>query len=725
MEKAIRHPRPSGAASKNVAAAVGAADTSPGPRRPGTLVAMNLRQRIGLQDRAIALCVFLLLSAAGALGTALIWQNHRSALRGVNERAEIHARSIAHTAEAAVLLADRAALERLVVSASQDSSVARALILGSDGGVMAEFRRPMVPARALDPTLLGPAGGERVAPLLRRERESLYVVAPVRRVSEEIDLGMVESAPQDPERPADVLGYVCLIYDLRPILAELTGRVLSGALIASFVVAVGVALTTLAMRQLLRPLAELHHTAAAIAAGDRSKRAGECALGEIGLLARSFNHMADHLQASYDSVEQKVIERTAQLEAQRKELERAKFAAEAANRAKSDFLANMSHEIRTPLTAMLGFAENLLDAALSPRERDEAIRTIRRSSDHLLQIVNDVLDISRIEAGAVVVEKVSCPIVQVLSELESLMRPRATAKGLEFAIVTTGRLPESIHSDPTRLRQILLNLVGNAIKFTDSGSVEVHVQILAPDGDAPTLRVDVCDSGIGMTPEQLGRLFRPFTQADETMTRRFGGTGLGLVISRRLAEILGGSIRVESELGRGSRFTLEIPTGPLEGAEWVRVTRGALCPKATPEQPAVTEPLGCRVLLVEDGPDNQRLISFVLTKAGAEVSCAADGQSGVDLANRAIAAGRPFDLILMDMQMPVLDGYRATRMLREQGYDRPIIALTAHAMAGDRDRCLSAGCDAYSTKPIDRHQLVEMVRRYARAGCRDAAATGR
>ncbi len=389
--------------------------------------------------------------------------------------------------------------------------------------------------------------------------------------------------------------------------------------------------------------------------------------------------------------------------------------AEEASRSKSEFLANMSHEIRTPMTAILGFSETLLDPDLSEAERIDAIRTIRRNGEHLLQIINDILDLSKIEAGKLDVERIPCSPVQIAREVIELMRVRAEGKGIDLDLVFEGPLPERVQSDPTRLRQILVNLLGNAIKFTERGGVRLVVRLAGEDPRRPMLRFDVIDTGIGMNDDQMARLFRPFTQADTSTTRRFGGTGLGLTISKRLAKMLGGDITISSRLGQGSTFTLTIATGPLDGVKFVQQPDATDSEEAREQasdgaRPAVAEAkLDCRILLAEDGRDNQRLISYFLRRAGARVEVVENGRLAVEAALRAEQAGEPFDVILMDMQMPELDGYGATAELRSRGYTRPIIALTANAMEGDREKCLQAGCDDFATKPVDRRKLLAAI----------------
>jgi signal transduction histidine kinase/HPt (histidine-containing phosphotransfer) domain-containing protein len=420
------------------------------------------------------------------------------------------------------------------------------------------------------------------------------------------------------------------------------------------------------------------------------------AAASLLVLLGSVRHLADRGRARSER-EQLVAD-----------LERARADAEAANRAKSEFLANMSHEIRTPMTAILGYADLLLEPGQGPSDRLENIQTIRRNGGHLLTLVNDILDLSKIEAGKMDIEELACDPGAIVAEVASLMQVRAAEKGVRFEVVYADPLPTRIVTDPTRLRQILLNLVGNALKFTERGSVKLVGHCRA---EGQRLEFDVIDSGAGMSPETMSRLFRPFTQADSSTTRVFGGTGLGLTISRRLARMLGGDISVRSQLGEGSTFSVHVTTGPLEDVPRAVAPTFRVVDAQRPGLPRVTG----SILLAEDGPDNQRLIVAILRIAGAEVEVVDNGRTAAERALERRAEGRPFDLILMDMQMPVLDGYGATSYLRSQGYTGPIVALTAHAMAGDRDKCLTAGCDGHETKPVDRSALLGTVARYLRA----------
>ena len=378
--------------------------------------------------------------------------------------------------------------------------------------------------------------------------------------------------------------------------------------------------------------------------------------------------------------------------------------AETANRSKSEFLANMSHEIRTPMGAILGFAEMLL--VKSPEECAQigCVQIIQRNSLHLLELINEILDLSKVEAGQMKVERISFDLPALLSEVISLIRPRSVEKGLEFGATFHGPIPHLIRSDPMRFRQILVNLLGNAVKFTESGRIDIRITDDGAGGPNIALRVDVIDSGIGMTPEQSERLFRPFTQGDSSITRKFGGTGLGLTISRQLAKLLGGDVTATSKPGIGSTFTLKIDGGPSAGVEQLHgLTEATLPANLDKTVPTDIHLRGC-ILLVEDGADNQRLLRMQLSDAGASVTSALNGQIAVDL-----ATAQTFDLILMDMQMPVMDGYAATIEMRRRGLATPIIALTAYAMAEDREKCIASGCSGYLSKPINEETLLNTV----------------
>ena len=374
-----------------------------------------------------------------------------------------------------------------------------------------------------------------------------------------------------------------------------------------------------------------------------------------------------------------------------------------ADRRKSEFLSSMSHEIRTPMTAILGFAE--IGLAGAEGELRESLQTIQRNGQYLLEIINDILDLSKIEAGKTDVERTACSPRQLAAEVVALFQGRAEQKGLRLELRSAAEVPEAILTDCTRLRQILVNLVGNAVKFTQRGSI--HVALSYDIRDGGRLIVEVRDSGPGMDAAQAERVFEPFAQLHSPNGGQAEGTGLGLTISKRLAVLLGGDIEVDSRPGDGSVFRLTIAapaaTAPVQ----------ILFPPSAFSAANDGAPLaGCRVLVADDRRDNQLLISRILEKAGAGTSIAEDGERAIAAVAAAERAGRPFDVILLDMRMPLVDGYEAAARIRETGCRTPIIALTASAMKGDREKCLAAGCDDYLVKPVHHQQLTDMVVRH-------------
>ena len=415
-------------------------------------------------------------------------------------------------------------------------------------------------------------------------------------------------------------------------------------------------------------LTELNLAATKIGQGDFAHRVPVRSKDDLGQLAGSLNQMTNALQ----------------------EMTGERNQAEEANQIKSLFLANMSHEIRTPIGAILGFIELLREPDIGDKEKRQYLDIISRTGEALVTIINDILDISKVEAGKLEISAEAFSLKQLLKDLHLLLKLRSDDKGIHLNFIAKDAVPEFIRTDPLRLRQILLNIIGNAIKFTRVGSVDVTYWVTDH-----YLHFAVKDSGPGIPPEVQNRLFTPFTQGDLSIRKAHGGTGLGLTLSRKLARLLNGDVRLEeSRVGFGSTFLVRVAIEPATASN-----------KPAQARPNTENPLhGLRILLVEDAPENQILVSHLLTRSGATVQIAQNGQEALDR-----IAQDSFEVILMDMQMPILDGYSATVKLRTQGYTKPIIALTAHAMKDDINRCYEAGCNDVLTKPVKRHTLVESI----------------
>jgi signal transduction histidine kinase/ActR/RegA family two-component response regulator len=460
---------------------------------------------------------------------------------------------------------------------------------------------------------------------------------------------------------------------------------------------------------------------------------------ELRQLAEGFNVLIGKLNGVHQSLEDLVSERTQEYEQANADLMReieghkrtagllqqAKDRAESVNKqltiakekadilareaitasqAKSEFLANMSHEIRTPMNAVLGFAELLSQEPLAD-EQSRFVRAILDSGNNLLCLINDILDFSKIEAGKLNLELVECDLSQILESIQSLLGPSASDKRITLRILQCDQLPRRIRTDPIRLKQCLINLVSNAIKFTAKGHVYLNVSLESTEGQQDRIRFDIEDTGIGIAPDQLERIFEAFTQADSSTTRQYGGTGLGLTITKRLAELLGGTLTVASRPGHGSVFTLRLPLVPL-GPVSETTDRYAWVQEIETAKPTNREGQG-RALIVEDNPSNQILAELMLRKMGWQTDTAADGTEAIQRVQE-----KAYDLILMDMQMPNMNGYDATRALRRQGVRTIIVALTANAMVGDAEKCRQAGCDDYLSKPILKDELAAMLNKY-------------
>lgn len=479
-----------------------------------------------------------------------------------------------------------------------------------------------------------------------------------------------------------------------------------GLVLCGVVLGVAAAISRFTNRLLARPLTLLEAGITSVREGRlepiRVSRTGD----EIEYLGESFNRMIGALAASQEEIrqyqellEERIRQRTG-------DLEQAMHGALAASQAKSEFLANISHELRTPMNGLLGMLDLVLDSPVAGEQRDQ-IEIAQRCAYSLLDLLNDILDLSKIEAGRMILEKVPFELRSIAEECMRAQGAKAAQKGVELRFEYAGDT-RNVNGDPLRLRQIVANLLSNAIKFTEKGWVTVR-QTVSPGSDGKlTMVLDVADTGAGIPAEKVPLIFEKFTQADSSISRKYGGTGLGLAITKRLVELQGGQIRVESRVGRGSTFTVEIPFE-------IAAETAAVVPAPQVQRAVERAAKQARLLLVEDNAVNQRVVLAMLRKKDYKIDVANNGQEALEILGRAT---EPYNVILMDVQMPVLDGLETTRAIRRnaQWNHLPIIAMTAHAMIGDRERCLQAGMNAYISKPVQQAGLIAVIEEFLASG---------
>jgi signal transduction histidine kinase/ActR/RegA family two-component response regulator len=495
--------------------------------------------------------------------------------------------------------------------------------------------------------------------------------------------------------------YTTIITEKRNASREITRNILYSLTISLGIFVLIVMGARRQARAITKPIVELTEATKAIAQGDYSLPLKVVSNDEIGVLADNFEKMRMTVKEYTGNLESEVEKRTTELRHAMDNLSTMKDHAETATRAKSEFLSNMSHEIRTPMNAVVGFGDLLKQTKLDNVQKDY-VETICSSGELLLSLINDILDISKIESQKTTLEDIDFDLKSLANNIIKILRRKALDKKIDLNIVYPEKVPRYFKGDPTRIGQIFLNLLSNAIKFTHEGSVTVTVrEINAPDAEKTALEMSIKDTGIGISKENHRVIFDAFAQVDASITRKYGGTGLGLTITRALVQMMGGTIRVESEEGKGSEFIVGLAfkkaAPPLSESSRVIDTEGNK-----------TDTRGASVLVVEDNPLNQKLMAILLKQLGCLADMAGNGAEAVDMAEK-----KKYDVIFMDLQMPVMDGYRATELIRERtNRATPIIALTAKVFQEDQEKCMACGMNDFLTKPVETRTLKEMILRW-------------
>jgi signal transduction histidine kinase/CheY-like chemotaxis protein len=681
---------------------------------------MFTKRRFSLTAKFNSLMTAVVLLTALLITTFSVLRDMAENYGSLAHRGITIAAMVAQNSEYALYTENQDALTRIIDSLTVDADVAYTAISNKSGKILTE--RVLVPAAQVPPLKSEEIGQATI----RFEdvvnagdgKTYIHIVAPIISNPKTDNTGLFLEPPNAAQQP-EVIGYIQVGLSLESLFSLISEFLVSATVVTFTVIATSILITAFVTRKMAAPIGHLVRVTHDIAEGNLDHRLEIHTHDEISDLATAFNQMVERLRRSRAEVEHyqqtleaQVVQRTTELQHATDRAIALAHQAEEANRAKSQFLANMSHEIRTPMNGVLGMTELLLESGLPDRQRRFA-ETVRRSGEALLQIINDILDFSKIEAGKLELEHIEFNTREIIEEVAELLAEQAQKKGIELAYLIHNEVPFTLCGDPGRLRQILINLIGNAVKFTQQGEVVVQVQ-MAPlptnsttspphDGDPGVdhrldhtcqLRFSIRDTGIGIASEQLNRLFQPFTQADGSTTRKFGGTGLGLVIAKQLAEVMGGKIGVESTPGKGSTFwfTVQLEISQQD-------------PRAHAEPaPSLN---GVRVLLVDDNATNRAILHHQVHVWGMRDESAEDGQQALELLRRAAEQGTPFELAILDMHMPEMDGITLARRIKADSRlaSTCLVMLTSVGSYGDISAARQAGILVYISKPVRQADL--------------------
>jgi signal transduction histidine kinase/ActR/RegA family two-component response regulator len=664
-------------------------------------------QRLSLSARFSLATIAMIVITSASLAGYFALQTVERGQRDLREQGRALASLVGRSGELAIYTGDARALRSILEGLAAYRNVAWAMVLDPDHAELARWTSepgiavPRPPPRGA----FGELGSARV--WTSDTIDTVVMVSPVVAVADP-NLGDLV-----PEQDVDAviqerIGYVLLGMSTAELIVDQRTFLLSVFLVTLGLALIGALVAVLLARRIAAPLKSLASAAGRISTGDLDIQIERGSGGEVTSLAEAFEHMLVRLRSYRERVAAQQQDLEDQVAQRTEDLRLALGQAQQANQSKSQFLARMSHELRTPLHGLLGAVE-VLAAASDPAERADLARLAIDVGTTLKEIIDDVLDLSRAESNRLELELRAFDVGQIVREVRDVLSGTAQRKGVDLRVEIDPQLPGDLLGDSSRIKQVVLNLVSNAVKFTQQGEVRLSARVIEASAELTELRIEVADTGIGIAPQAVERVFEPFAQADESMSRRFGGTGLGLALSRQLVEMMGGRIGVDSEPGLGSVFWVQLSLASASSSGSPQVSQEVFADAQRSEIPSTW-----RILVAEDNPVNQLVVRRFLNRLGLEPVVVDHGQAAL-----AAIDGQRFDLVFMDCQMPQMDGYEATRRIRDaertaQGVQArlPIVALTAHATRSERQRCLDAGMDDFVTKPFSVDDLRQVIARW-------------